>query len=94
LVYLTRSETPRLEAHIFVAFLAYCLHVSLRARVRVLAPGLTPRALLEKFAAIQMLAVHFPTTDGRELIVCRYTSRSKITRCCWLNWVKAASTEV
>jgi len=63
----------RIEAHIFVAFLAYCLHVQLRARLRPLAPGLTPRSLLEKFSAIQMLDVHFPTTDGRELVFCRYT---------------------
>jgi hypothetical protein len=63
----------RIEAHIFVAFMAYCLHVTLRARLRPLAPGLTPRALLDKFAAIQMLDVHFPTTDGRTLILSRYT---------------------
>lgn len=67
----------RIEAHIFVAFLAYCLHVSLRARLRVLAPGLTPRSVLEKFAAMQMLDVHFPTTDGRELVFCRYTQPEK-----------------
>ena len=67
----------RIEAHIFVAFLACCLHVSLRARLRVLAPGLTPRSMLEKFAAIQMLDVHFPTTDGRELVFCRYTQPEK-----------------
>ena len=67
----------RIEAHIFVAFLAYCLHVSLRARLRVLAPGLTPRSMLEKFAAMQMLDVHFPTTDGRELVFCRYTQPEK-----------------
>jgi transposase len=63
----------RIEAHIFVAFMAYCLQVSLRARLRPLAPGLTPRAVLDKFAAIQMLDVHFPTTDGRTLILSRYT---------------------
>ena len=63
----------RIEAHIFVAFLAYCLHVTLRARLKPLAPGLTPRAVLEKFAAIQMLDVHFPTTDGRTLIMSRRT---------------------
>jgi transposase len=67
----------RIEAHIFVAFLAYCLHVQLRARLRVLAPGLTPRSLLEKFASIQMLDVHFPTTDGRELVFARYTQPEK-----------------
>jgi Transposase DDE domain len=63
----------RIEAHIFVAFLAYCLHVTLRAKLKPLAPGLTPRAVLDKFAAIQMLDVHFPTTDGRTLILSRYT---------------------
>jgi transposase len=63
----------RIEAHIFVAFLAYCLHVTLRARLKPLAGGLTPRAVLDKFAAIQMLDVHFPTTDGRTLILSRYT---------------------
>lgn len=67
------SSEQRIEAHIFVSFLAWCLHVSLRACLRPLAPGLTPRALLEKFAAIQMLDVHFPTSDGRELVFCRYT---------------------
>ncbi len=67
----------RIEAHIFVSFLAYCLHVHLRACLRPLAPGLTPRSLLDKFAAIQMLNVHFPTTDGRELVFCRYTQPEK-----------------
>jgi len=63
----------RVEAHIFVAFLAYCLHVTLRAQLKPLAPGLTPRAVLDKLAVIQMLDVHFPTTDGRTLILSRYT---------------------
>jgi transposase len=63
----------RIEAHIFVAFMAYCLHVTLRARLRPLAGGLTTRAVLDQLAAIQMLDVHFPTTDGRTLILSRYT---------------------
>jgi len=63
----------RIEAHIFVAFMAYCLHVTLRAQLKPLAAGLTPRAVLDKFAGIQMLDVHFPTTDGRTLILSRYT---------------------
>ncbi len=67
----------RIEAHIFVAFLAYCLHVTLRGQLRGLAPGLTPRAVLEKFASVQMIDVHFPTTDGRELIFQRYTQPEK-----------------
>src|SRR5215470_7555136 len=63
----------RIEAHIFVAFIAYCLQVTLRARLKVLAGGLTPRTVLDKFATIQMLDVKFPTTDGRTLIMSRYT---------------------
>jgi transposase len=63
----------RIEAHIFVAFMAYCLHISLRAQLKPLAAGLTSRAVLDKLAGIQMLDVHFPTTDGRTLILSRYT---------------------
>ena len=63
----------RIQAHIFVSFLAYCLQVTLKARLRRCASGLTPRAVLEKFAAIQMLDVHLPTTDGREIVLSRYT---------------------
>ena len=68
-----RRREDRIEAHIFVAFLAYALHVTLRWRLRELAPGLTPRAVLEKLAAIPMVDVHPPTTDGREIILTRYT---------------------
>jgi transposase len=63
----------RVDAHILVAFLAYCLTVTLRHLLRLHAPGLTPRAVLEKLAGIQMLDVSFPTTDGRRLIMPRYT---------------------
>jgi len=63
----------RIEAHIFVAFVAYCLQVTLKQRTRTLAPGLTPRAVLEKFAAMQMVDVHLPMIDGRHLILSRYT---------------------
>jgi hypothetical protein len=67
------QREDRIEAHIFVAFLAYCLHVTLRQRLRAKAAGLTPRSVLEKFASIQMLDVHLPTTDGRHLVLTRYT---------------------
>jgi transposase len=63
----------RIEAHIFTAFMAYCLHVTLRAQLRQLAGGLTPRAVLDKLADIKMLDVHFPTSDGRTLILTRHT---------------------
>ena len=63
----------RVEAHILVAFLAYCLTVTLKNRLQALAPGLTPKAVLEKLGAIQMLDVWLPTTDDRWLVMPRYT---------------------
>jgi transposase len=63
----------RVEAHIFVAFLAYCLMATLKKRLEVLTPGLTPKAVLEKLATIQMIDVWLPTVDGRHLIMPRYT---------------------
>jgi transposase len=67
------QDETRIEAHIFIAFLAYCLHVTLARRLHALAPGLTPRSVIEKFAAVQMIDLHVPTTDGRELMLTRYT---------------------
>jgi DDE family transposase len=67
------QEERRVEAHIFIAFLAYCLQITLQRRLHTLAPGLTARSALEKFAAVQMIDVHLPTTDGRELLLTRYT---------------------
>jgi hypothetical protein len=63
----------RIEAHIFVAFIAYCLQVTLKQRLHALAPGLTPRAVFEKLKTMQMVDVHLPTTDGRHIILPRYT---------------------
>ncbi len=71
------QRDDRIDAHLFVAFLAYCLQVTLKQRLRALAPGLTPRAALEKFAAMQMVDVHLPTTDGRTLVLSRYTEPEK-----------------
>ena len=67
----------RIEAHIFVAFLAFCLHATMRHKLQLKAPGLTPRSLIQQLSAIQMLDVHFPTTDGRTLIFKRYTMPNK-----------------
>lgn len=67
----------RIEAHILVAFLAYCLMVTLKKRLEARAPGLTPRAVLDKLSTIKMIDVHFPTTDGKELIMPRYTQPEK-----------------
>ena len=67
------QDEQRIEAHVFIAFLAYCLHVTLGLRLKALAPGLTSRSALEKFAALQMIDVQVPTTDGRQLSLTRYT---------------------
>jgi hypothetical protein len=69
------QDERRIEAHIFIAFLAYCLQVTLQRRPHALAPGLTARRALEKFAAVQMIDVHLSTTDGRELLLTRYSQR-------------------
>ncbi len=71
-----RKES-RVEAHLFGAFLADCLHVTLRRWLRDVAPGRTPRSVLEKFAAVQTIDVHLPTTDGRHVIPPRYTQPEK-----------------
>jgi len=67
------QKESRVEAHIFVCFLAYCLQVTLRQQLRAKAPGLTVRQVLEKFGQMQMIDVHLPTTDNRELVLRRYT---------------------
>ena len=71
------QKEGRIEAHIFVSFLAYCLHVTMRQKLKALATGLTPRELLAKFSAMQMLDVHLPTTDGRTVEMSRYTQPDK-----------------
>jgi len=67
------QKMDRIEAHIFISFIAYCLLVTLANRLKRLAPGLTPRAVLDKFRLIQMIDVHLPTTDNRTVILTRYT---------------------
>ena len=64
---------PRVEAHIFVAFMGYCLLAALRKRLEHAAPGLSPHAVLEQLAAIQMVDVCMPTSDGRWLVMPRHT---------------------
>ncbi|UJS20362.1 MAG: IS1634 family transposase [Candidatus Brocadia sp.] len=67
----------RIEAHIFVSFLAFCLHTTLRNLARGRAGGLTSEAILEKLSGIQMIDVHLPTTDGRHIVMSRYTQPEK-----------------
>ena len=71
------QREERIEAHIFVSFIAYCLLVTLKNLARPRASGLTPRAILEAFATIQMVDVHLPTTDGRHLVLPRHTRANK-----------------
>ena len=71
------QREDRIEAHLFVAFLAYCLQVTLQRRLRDLAPGLSARAVLGKFAAVMMVDVHLPTSDGRTVILPRHTQPEK-----------------
>ena len=70
----------RADAHILIAFLAYCLQITLKHRLLVHAPGLTPTAVLEKLAEIQMIDVWIPTVDQRWLILPRYTQPSSDTK--------------
>jgi transposase len=67
----------RVDAHILVAFLAYCLQVTLKNRLQIHAPGLTPAAVMDKLGTVQMIDVWIPTLDGRWLILPRYTQPSK-----------------
>jgi hypothetical protein len=74
------QDGERIEAPIFVAFLAYCLQITLTRRLHGLGPGLTARSVLTKFAGIQMIDVHLPTTDGREIVLTRYTEPERDLR--------------
>jgi transposase len=76
------QRDDRIEAHIFVSFVAYCIMVTLKQHLRALAPGLTPRAVLEKMSAIQMVDVRLPTTDGRHIALSRHTQRTANSNSC------------
>jgi transposase len=66
----------RVDAHILVAFLSYCLVVTLKKWLEPHGPGLTPKAALEKLASIQMIDVCIPTTQSCWLVLPRYTEPS------------------
>jgi hypothetical protein len=63
----------RADAHVFIAFLAYCLQVTLKNRLLIHAPGLTPLSVFEKLSTIQMVEVWIPMLDGRWLVLPRHT---------------------
>src|SRR5205823_5048632 len=67
----------RADAHVLIAFLAYCLQVTLKNRLMIHAPGLTPAAVFEKLATIQMVEVWIPMMDGRWLVLPRHTQPEK-----------------
>jgi Transposase DDE domain len=67
----------RADAHVLIAFLAYCLQVTLKNRLLIHAPGLTPSAVLEKLATIQIVEVWIPMVDGRWLVLPRHTQPEK-----------------
>ena len=67
----------RADAHVLIAFLAYCLQITLKNRLMIHAPGLTPAAVFEKLATIQMVEVWIPLLDGRWLIMPRHTQPDK-----------------
>ena len=67
----------RADAHVLIAFLAYCLQVTLKNRLMIHAPGLTPAAVFEKLATIQMVEVWIPMLDGRWLVLPRHTQPEK-----------------
>jgi len=70
------QNMERIEAHIFVTFMAYCLHITLQQRLKALAPGLTSRSVIEKMKTLTMLDVHLPTTNNKTIIMSRYTQPS------------------
>jgi len=63
----------RVEAHIFVAVMGYCLMVTLRHKLRGCADGLTAQDVLDKLGSIMMIDVRIPTADGRMLEMRRYS---------------------
>src|SRR5580658_9925418 len=63
----------RADAHVLIAFLAYCLQVTLKNRLMIHAPGLTPLSVFEKLSTIQMVEVWIPMLDGRNLVLPRHT---------------------
>ena len=70
----------RVDAHIFVCFMAYCLYATLKQWLKPLAPGITSRQALEQYGKVQMLDVVFPTSDGRKVVMSRYTQPDEALR--------------
>ncbi len=63
----------RVQAHMMIAFLGYCLWVCLKQKLRRVASSLTPARALESLAGILMVEVWFTLRDGRHLCLPRIT---------------------
>jgi transposase len=63
----------RVEAHVLVAFLGYCLWVCLRKKAQRIAPSLTPWQILEQLGQIALVEVWFELRDGRPICLPRIT---------------------
>jgi transposase len=64
---------PRVEAHVMVAFLGYCLWVCLKQKLKAAAPGLSPWQVLDQFKRIVQVEVWFKLKDGGAICLPRIT---------------------
>jgi transposase len=64
---------PRVEAHVMVAFLGYCLWVCLKQKLRAAAPGLSPWQALDQFKRIVQVEVWFKLKTGGAICLPRIT---------------------
>jgi transposase len=64
---------PRVEAHVLVAFLGYCLWVCLKQKLKASAPGLSPWQLLDQFQRIVQVEVWFKLKAGGAICLPRIT---------------------
>ena len=63
----------RVEAHILVAFLGYCLWVCLKTKLKSVAASITPKRALESLRGILMVEVWFDLREGGQLCMPRIT---------------------
>lgn len=63
----------RVEAHIMIAFLGYCLWVYLKQRLRTFAPSLTPARVIESLSGIMLVEVWFDLRKGGKICLPRMT---------------------
>ena len=78
----------RVEAHVMVAFLGYCLWVCLKKKAERVAPSLTPWQILDQLGRIVLVEVWFELRDGRTMCLPRITQPERVQRLrlAQLNW--------